>query len=136
MSVIGLAGKTPANTFVVTNSGGSYTLPVPKTKIGYTKEDLQLEAWRDEAGYLHKVEARRQLRRIDLEWSYLSDSEMQLITNALKSDEYFSFRYYDYTSGTSSTILEAYSGTITYSLYSLREGEGEWVDVKVAIIER
>lgn len=136
MPVIGLAGKTPANTFVVTNSAGTYTLPVPKNKIAYTKEDLQQEAWRDEAGYLHKIEARRQLRRIDLEWPYLSDSEMRLITTALKTDEYFSIRYYDYTSGVNSTITEAYSGTITYSLYSLREGEGEWIDVKVAIIER
>ena len=136
MPVIGLAGKTPANTFVVTNSAGTYTLPVPKNKIGYTKEDLQQEAWRDEAGYLHKIEARRQLRRIDLEWSYLSDAEMRLITAALKTDEYFSIRYYDYMNGVNSTITEAYSGTITHSLYSLREGEGEWIDVKVAIIER
>ena len=43
------------------------------------------------------------------------------------------------TSGTVCAVTgltEAYSGNITYTLYSLRYGEGEWTDVKVAIIER
>ena len=135
-SIPGLSNKTSPNTFIVTSGGVTYTLPVPKAKIGYTKEDLQLEAWRDEAGYLHKVEARRQLRRIDLEWPYLNDDQLQFITTALKSNEYFSIQYYDYTSGKDTTISEAYSGNITYTLYSLSKGEGEWIDVKVPIIER
>ena len=135
-SIAGLSNKTSANTFFVTAGGVTYTLPVPKAKIGYTREDLQLEAWRDEAGYLHKVEARRQLRRIDLEWPYLNNDQLNYITTALKSSEYFSIQYYDFASGGNTTISEAYSGNITYTLYSLSKGEGEWIDVKVAIIER
>ena len=135
--VPGQIDKTPAGTFIVELAGGEQiTLPVPKYKIGYQEEDLQLDAWRDEAGYLHKVEARRSLRRVDLEWPYLNNSQLQLIKNALKAQEYFKFYYYNYEDGTSGVINEAYSGTLTYTLYSLRKGEAEWVDVKVAIIER
>ena len=135
--VPGQIDKTPAGTFIVELAGGEQiTLPVPKYKIGYQEEDLQLDAWRDEAGYLHKVEARRSLRRVDLEWPYLNNSQLQLIKNALKAQEYFKFYYYNYADGTSGVINEAYSGTLTYTLYSLRKGEAEWVDVKVAIIER
>ena len=122
--------------FSVTVGSTTTVLPMPKYKIGYTKQDLQLEAWRDEAGYLHKVEARRGLRRVDLEWPYLTDTEMNTIQTALKSSEYFKFTYYDYTVGSTAEMSEAYSGDITYTLYSLRNGVGEWVDVKVAIIER
>ena len=122
--------------FSVTVGSTTTVLPMPKYKINYTKQDLQLEAWRDEAGYLHKVEARRGLRRVDLEWSYLNDTEMNTIQTALKSAEYFKFKYYDYVSGSNAEMAEAYSGDITYTLYSLRNGVGEWVDVKVAIIER
>lgn len=135
-SIPGQADKTSANTFTVVSGGVTYPLPVPKAKTSYTEEDLQLEAWRDEAGYLHKVEARRSLRRIDLEWAYLNDDQMAYIKTALKSNEYFTFYYYDYANGTTGTLTEAYSGNITYSLYSLRYGEGEWIDIKVAIIER
>ena len=135
-SISGLTDKTSVNTFTVVSGGTTYPLPVPKAKIGYTEEDLQLEAWRDEAGYLHKVEARRSLRRIDLEWPYLNDDQMNVVKTALKSNEYFTFYYYDYVNGTSGVLTEAYSGNITYTLYSLRFGEGEWTDVKVAIIER
>lgn len=133
----GLTDKEPANTFIVELSDGTQiTLPVPKIKPGYTEEDLQLDAWRDEAGYLHKIEARRSLRRVDLEWPYLNNSQLQLIKNALKAHEYFKFYYYNYEDGTSGVINEAYSGTLTYNLYSLRKGEAEWIDIKVAIIER
>lgn len=128
--------STSANTFIVVSGGTQYVLPTPKHKINYQEEDLQLEAWRDEAGYLHKVEARRSLRRIDLEWAYLTDTQMNLIKTALKSNEYFEFIYYDYNGGTNGVLEEAYSGNLTYTLYSLRKGVGEWVDVKVAIIER
>lgn len=135
--VPGQIDKTPAGTFIVELADGTQiTLPVPKFKIGYQEEDLQLDAWRDEAGYLHKIEARRSLRRVDLEYPYLNDSQMSLIKRALKSQEYFKFYYYNYANGTSGVINEAYSGTLTYTLYSLRKGEAEWVDVKVAIIER
>ena len=136
-TIPGQADKLPANTYIVVLSDGTrITLPVPKVKPKYEEEDLQLEAWRDEAGYLHKVEARRSLRRLDLEWSYLNDDQMYLIKHALKSQEYFQFIFYDYQSGLNGTLNEAYSGNITYELYSLRHGEGEWVNVKVAIIER
>lgn len=133
----GQTDKTSAGTFIVELAGGQrITLPVPKYKIGYQEEDLQLDAWRDEAGYLHKIEARRSLRRVDLEYPYLNDSQMQTIKTALKSQEYFKFIYYNYEDGTSGVIDEAYSGNFTYTLYSLRKGEAEWIDVKIAIIER
>ena len=133
----GLTDKEPANTFIVELDGGErITLPVPKYKIGYIEEDLQLDAWRDEAGYLHKIEARKALRRVDLEWPYLNDSQMELVKYALKSQEYFKFYYYNYASGTSGVMNEAYSGNLNYTLYSLRKGEAEWIDIKVGIIER
>jgi hypothetical protein len=135
--ILGLSAKTPPNTFeVVLPNGLRYVLPVPKYQINYQEEDLQLEAWRDEAGYLHKVEARRGLRRVDLEWPYLSDDELSLVRTALKSSEYFRFIYYNSQSGTGGVMQEAYSGNLTYTLYSLRNGEGEWIDVKIAVIER
>lgn len=133
----GQTAKTPANTFIVElASGERITLPVPKYKIGYQEEDLQLDAWRDEAGYLHKIEARRSLRRIDLEYPYLNDSQMSLLKRALKSQEYFKFYYYTYANGVNGVMNEAYSGNFNYTLYSLRKGEAEWIDVKIAIIER
>lgn len=136
-TIPGQADKTPANTYIVVLNGGTrIVLPVPKVKLKHEEEDLQLEAWRDEAGYLHKVEARRSLRRFDLEWAYLNDDQMSLIKHALKSQEYFQFIYYDYNGGENGVLDEAYSGNITYELYSLRYGEGEWTNVKVAIIER
>jgi len=135
--VPGQIDKTPAGTFIVELAGGErITLPVPKFKIGYQEEDLQLDAWRDEAGYLHKIEARRSLRRVDLEYPYLNDSQMSLIKRALKSQEYFKFYYYTYADGENGVIDEAYSGNFNYTLYSIRRGEGEWIDVKIAIIER
>lgn len=133
----GLTDKEPAGTFIVELDGGTrITLPVPKIKIGYIEEDLQLDAWRDEAGYLHKIEARRSLRRVDLEYPYLNNSQLQTIKYALKSQEYFKFYYYNYEDGTNGVINEAYSGNLNYTLYSLRKGEAEWIDIKVAIIER
>lgn len=121
--------------FSITAGGVTYTLPTPKYKIGYTKQSLELEAWRDEAGELHVVEARRKLRRVDMEWSYLTATQMQLIENAVKSEKFFTFNFYDYTAG-DLTSMTAYSGDITYTLYSLRNGVGEYTDVKVPIIER
>lgn len=135
--VPGQIDKTPAGTFIVELSDGTQiTLPVPKTKPGYTEEDLQLDAWRDEAGKLHTVEARKSLRRVDLEWPYLNNSQLQLIKHALKTQKFFKFYYYNYEDGTNGVIDEAYSGTLTYTLYTLRKGEAEWIDIKAAIIER
>lgn len=133
----GQADKTPANTFIVELSTGErITLPVPKIQLKYTEEDLQLDAWRDEAGYLHKIEARRSLRKVELEYPYLNDNQMSLLKRALKSEEYFKFYYYDYENGISGVINEAYSGLFTYTLYSLRYGTGEWIDVHISVIER
>lgn len=136
-TIDGLADKTPVNTFIVEWPNGTrIELPVPKIQLKYTEEDLQLEAWRDEAGYLHKIEARRSLRKVELEWPYLNDAQLNLIKNATKSYEYFKFYYYDYESGTNGVIDEAYSGPLTHTLYSLRYGVGEWIDIHLSIIER
>lgn len=133
----GQADKTPANTFIVELSGGErITLPIPKFQLKYTEEDLQLDAWRDEAGYLHKIEARRSLRKVELEYPYLNDEQMSLLKRALKSQEYFKFYYYDYANGINGVINEAYSGLFTYTLYSMRYGTGEWIDVHCSVIER
>lgn len=124
------------DTFKVVNGSGEYTLPTPKFELKYTEEDLQLEAWRDESGKLHKVQARTGLRRVDLEWPYLTDEQLSYIRTALKTSEYFRFIYYNSDDGMGGEMSEAYSGNLTYTLYSLRYGEAEWINVKVAIIER
>ena len=129
--------KTPANTFVVEwPDHQRFELPVPKIQTKYTEEDLQLEAWRDEAGYLHKVEARRGLHKVELEWPYLNDEQMTYIRRACKTYEYFKFIFYCDTTGEYGVLDEAYSGPFTFTLYSLRYGEGEWIDVHLSIIER
>ena len=133
----GLANKTPAGTFIVELSNGTQiTLPVPKIQLKYEEEDLQLDAWRDEAGYLHKIEARRSLRKVELEWPYLNDAQLSLVKGALKAEEYFKFYFYDYDNQKNGVLNEAYSGPLTYSLYSLRYGVGEWIDIHCSVIER
>lgn len=111
-------------------------LPTPKINPKYTEEDLQLEAWRDEAGYLHKIQVRTGLRKVELEWPYLTNEQLGVVRRAVKGSEYFTFRYYSDSAGINGYMSEAYSGDITYELYTLRYGHGEWVNVKVSIIER
>ena len=103
------------DTFKVVNGSGEYTLPTPKFELKYTEEDLQLEAWRDEAGKLHKVQARTGLRRVDLEWPYLTDEQLSYIRTALKTSEYFRFIYYNSDDGMGGEMDEAYSGNLTYN---------------------
>ena len=129
--------KKAADTYIVEWADGQrFELPVPKIQIKYTEEDLQLEAWRDEAGYLHKVEARRNLHKIELEWPYLNDEQMAYIRRATKTHEYFKFIFYCDAVGKYGVLDEAYSGPFTFTLYSLRHGTGEWIDVHLSIIER
>ena len=111
-------------------------LPTPKINPKYTEEDLQLEAWRDEAGYLHKIQVRTGLRKVELEWPYLTDEQLGVVRRAVKGSEYVTCRYYSDSAGINGYMSEAYSGDITYELYTLRYGHGEWVNVKVSIIER
>jgi hypothetical protein len=136
-NVIGLTNKASVDTYrVIWSDGTTFDLPTPQIELKYTEEDLQLEAWRDEAGYLHKIEARKMLHKVELTWPYLSDAELALIRRACKTQEYFRFQFYCDAVGTQGYLDEAYSGDLTMTLYSLRYGEGEWIDVHLSIIER
>lgn len=104
----------------------------------YTYQDLQLKAWRDGNGVLHKRTVRRGLLKIELTFQYLPDDMFFLLRQSTKSGlaEFFSFTYYDPENGEAGYISEAYAGDLTADLYSLRKGIGEWTNVQVSIIER
>lgn len=104
----------------------------------YTYQDLQLKAWRDGNGVLHKRTVRRALLKIELSFQYLPNDLFLVLKNSTKSGsaEFFSFTYYDPGIGITGNIAEAYAGDLTADLYSLRKGAGEWTDVQVSIIER
>jgi hypothetical protein len=111
-------------------------LPTPSIKPKYTEQDLQSSnTTRDLVGYLHKETIRWGVRKVELEWAYLTNEQMNLIRSATKGKEYFTFQYYSTSAGISGSFT-AYTGDFTYSLYSLRKGVGEWTDVSLSFIEQ
>ena len=111
-------------------------LPTPGIKAKYTEEDMQSEnTTRDAYGVLHKETVRWGVRKVELTWPYLTDAQMNIIRSACKGHEWFVFKYYSTTAGINGQIDNCYTGDLKYSLYSLRNGVGEWIDVSLSFIE-
>lgn len=110
---------------------------IARGNAAYSENDLQEKAYRDAYGVMHKKTVRWGVRKIELKWSRLTDSELALIRSLTKQKEYFSVDYYSDTAGVSGHINEAYSGdTLKYTLDKGASNSKVWKDVSISLIER
>lgn len=111
-------------------------LPTP-TSMTYKEADLQVEGYRDAAGYLHKTTARWGVRTVKVKWERnLSNAEITLIRNAVKGKEYATVNYYSDTNGESGTMT-AYTGDMDYELVrATTNSDGRWTGLALSFIEQ
>lgn len=96
----------------------------PPKSMGFGLMDLDGESTRNAAGKLVRDVIRKGIRKIDLEWGPLSDSEISSILNSV-SDSFFSVTYPDALTGGQQTRT-FYVGDRTAPSYS-------WNDVYKAL---
>ena len=110
---------------------------VARGNAAYSENDLQEKAYRDAYGVMHKKTVRWGVRKIELKWSRLTDSELALIRSLTKRKEYFSVDYYSDTYGINGHIDSAYGGdTLKYTLDKGATNKKNWKDVSISLIER
>lgn len=109
-------------------------LPEPGINVDYSESDVQEYANRDEGGFMHKKTVRFGVRKITLKWPVLTSDEINTIKSATKGKESFTFQYYDAAKKLEGT-MEAYTGDLKYTLYSLAGGEPMWINASMSFIE-
>ena len=112
------------------------TLPTP-TSMEYKEADLQIEGYRDSAGYLHKTTVRWGVRTIKVKWEYfLTNAQLTAMRTAIKGKEYITVNYYSDSAGASGTMT-AYTGDMDYKLVkATTNSNGKWTGLAISFIEQ
>lgn len=109
-------------------------LPTPDEDVKITEEDMHGKSWRDGQGKMHLVVLRRGVLKVPLEWSYMTESEFQVLKNACRKDMTGTYTFEDIFGNT----YQIYTGAdLTYSIHVVDKetGEGLYKDVKLSFIE-
>ena len=103
----------------------------PDEGVTYTCSDLVAESARDEAGYLHRVILRHDMRSWEFSYAVLTTEEYQYITDLLKGKSEFVFEIVN-TDGEAERV-KCYCEKKTASFYSKRHGL--YKNLKFAVVE-
>ena len=108
-------------------------LPMPDLGAEYTEEDMHGKSWRDGAGVMHLVVLRRGVKKVTLKWSWLSDSEMNTLRNACRTDMTGVYTFTDITDGT----MTVYTGAdLKYKKKTVSSsGSVDYREVSLSFIE-
>lgn len=108
-------------------------LPTPDEDVSYTYSDMNSKSWRDGAGVLHSAYLRRNVLKVELKWTELTQTEFNTIKNATRSGSSFGFKFEDITDGS----ITAYSGAdFTFSKHRVdSSGNVIYKDVSLSFIQ-
>lgn len=87
---------------------------------------------RTEDGIIHIDWVRRDIRKIGIKWSVMSEDELNYIIDLMQGKEYqFTFpdRGQLYT-------IDAYSSNCSYTMLTYKDGEAIYKDVSINVIEK
>ena len=87
---------------------------------------------RDESGYMHIGWLRRDVRKVFLEWKYMTASELAYIMNLMQGKE-FTFTFRD--QGATKT-MNAYVGECSYEFYSYAGADELYQNMSINVIEK
>lgn len=103
----------------------------PDEGVNFTCSDLVAESARDEAGFLHRVILRHDVRSWEFSYAVLTEAEYQYISNLLKGKSDFLFEIID--SDGAAERIKCYCEKKTASFYSKRRGL--YKNLKFAVVE-
>ena len=110
------------------------TLPTPDEDPDYTIEDMHGKSWRDGAGVMHLVILRRNVHKVELKWSDMTQAELDTIMNACRKDMTGVYKFEDITDGT----FQIYTGAdLKYKKHRVdpKTREASYKDVSLSFIE-
>lgn len=112
-------------------------LPTPD-EMTYKEADLQWDGYRDELGYMHKTTVRWGVRSINVKWNRsLSDSDITLIRNAVRGQEYRTVQYFTDVGNHSGTMTAYFGADMDFKLVSVdKNDKGTWKELVIDIIEQ
>ena len=115
---------------------GGANIPAP-SKFNITYNDLDSnETGRSMDGNLHRDVIGKNFRTIDLEWKYMTRSQLKALLNAVSRTN-FDVTYYDPINDTMTTKL-MYAGNRKVDMYNYilgPNGDPIWVDISVSLIQ-
>lgn len=87
---------------------------------------------RTEDGIIHIDWVRRDVRKVELGWKAMTESELNYIIGLMQGKEY-TFTFPDRGQV---VTMEAYSSNCSYTVYSYAYGETIYTDVSINVIEK
>lgn len=75
-------------------------------------------------------------RKIELQWSHITDSALKGILDLLESKTFYQVTYPDPQGVNGQATMEAYSGDVSMGLWHTRGGVRYWQSAKISLIER
>ena len=111
---------------------GGYRLPSP-TSASVSVEDLELSAYRDAIGRVHRERARQGVRKVSFSYDILTQEELSELLPHL-SATFFRLTYLDPEYG--KHTIECYCSQKSGDLYSAILYNGLWRNVQFNCIER
>lgn len=109
-------------------------LPTPDKDIQITEEDMHGKSWRDGAGVMHLTILRRGVISTPLQWSWLSQTELDTIKNACRKDSTGIYKFTDLDGNT----YDVYTGAdLKYTKRKMDDDTGEtyYTDVSLSFIQ-
>lgn len=103
----------------------------PDEGVTFTCTDLVAESARDEAGFLHRVVLRNDVRSWEFSYAILTEEEYRYISSLLKGKTEFLFEIVN-AEGAAEQI-KCYCEKKTVSFYSKRQGL--YKNLKLAVVE-
>lgn len=110
-------------------------LPPPDEAPDYTEEDMHGKSWRDGSGKAHVVWLRRGVRKVELKWSYMTQSELDTLRNACRISMQGFYNFHDITDGE----WTVYTGAdLKYKKFRVDPNTGEalYKDVSLSFIQQ
>ena len=110
-------------------------MPIPDEEIQVRYEDIDAAAaGRDESGVMHIDWLRRDVRKVNLHYNAITESELAYMMGLMQGKE-FTFKFLD--QGSVQTI-NAYASESSYEFYSYSSAydEAVYVDFEIHVIEK
>lgn len=109
-------------------------LPTPDKDVQVTEEDMHGKSWRDGAGVMHLTVIRRGVISAPLQWSFLTQAELDTIRNACRKDKTGIYKFTDLHGNT----YDVYTGAdLKYTIGKMNDSTGEayYTDVSLSFIQ-
>lgn len=112
---------------------GSTAIYEPSNGITIQHENIAgSSSGRTEDGVIHIDWVRRDVRKVNLKWKAMTETELNFIFNLMQGKE-FSFTFPD--RGQTIT-MNAYASNCSYNVYTYAFGETIYTDISINVIEK